>query len=121
MTNTGEGRLEIGKIELAFSVPADANEILTTTGHHLRERSPQRQDFTIGRFAKSSMIGRPDFDATLLSALANTASVSPTQRLLRARGMERQQRAVRGTTALHHWRDRWRRSALRRRSRSGTR
>ena len=66
MTNTGEGRLEIGKIELAFSVPADANEILTTTGHHLRERSPQRQDFTIGRFAKSSMIGRPDFDATLL-------------------------------------------------------
>ena len=66
VTNTGEGRLEIGKIELAFSVPADANEILTTTGHHLRERSPQRQDFTIGRFAKSSMIGRPDFDATLL-------------------------------------------------------
>lgn len=66
VTNTGEGRLEIGKIELAFTVPADANEILTTTGHHLRERSPQRQDFTIGRFAKSSMIGRPDFDATLL-------------------------------------------------------
>lgn len=66
VTNTGEGRLEIGKIELAFSVPADANEILTTTGHHLRERSPQHQDFTIGRFAKSSMIGRPDFDATLL-------------------------------------------------------
>ena len=41
-------------------------EILTATGHHLRERSLQRQDFTIGRFANSSMIGRPDFDATLL-------------------------------------------------------
>ena len=39
VTNTGKGRLEIGKVELAFTVPADANEILTTTGHHLRERS----------------------------------------------------------------------------------
>ena len=62
VTNTGDGQLEVGKVELAFTVPADANEILTTTGHHLRERSPQRQDFTIGRFAKSSMIGRPDLD-----------------------------------------------------------
>ena len=66
VVNTGEGQLEVGKIELAFTVPADANEILTTTGHHLRERSPQRQDFTLGRFAKASMAGRPDFDATLL-------------------------------------------------------
>lgn len=66
IVNTGEGQLEVGKIELAFTVPADANEILTTTGHHLRERSPQRQDFTLGRFAKASMAGRPDFDATLL-------------------------------------------------------
>ena len=66
VVNTGEGQLEVGKVELAFTVPADANEILTTTGHHLRERSPQRQDFTLGRFAKASMAGRPDFDATLL-------------------------------------------------------
>lgn len=66
VVNTGEDQLEVGKIELAFTVPADANEILTTTGHHLRERSPQRQDFTLGRFAKASMAGRPDFDATLL-------------------------------------------------------
>ena len=66
VTNTGEGRLEIGKIELAFSVPADANEILTTTGHHLRERSPQRQPLTVGRFEKPQLAGRPDFDASLL-------------------------------------------------------
>ena len=58
--------LEIGKIELGFPLPESAGEILTTTGHHLRERSPQRQDFTLGRFAKASMAGRPDFDATLL-------------------------------------------------------
>ncbi len=35
-----KAKLEVGKVELAFTVPADANEILTTTGHHLRERSP---------------------------------------------------------------------------------
>ncbi len=58
--------LEVGHVELAFPVPADMTELLTTTGHHLRERSPQRQPFTIGRFQKASMVGRPDFDASLL-------------------------------------------------------
>ncbi|WP_288273234.1 alpha-galactosidase [uncultured Bifidobacterium sp.] len=58
--------LEIGRVELTFPVPADMAELLTTTGHHLRERSPQRQPFTIGRFEKASLVGRPDFDATLL-------------------------------------------------------
>ena len=57
VVNTGEGQLEVGKIELAFTVPADANEILTTTGHHLRERSPQRQDFTL-RPLRQSIHGR---------------------------------------------------------------
>ena len=37
-----EAPLEIGKIELGFPLPESASEILTTTGHHLRERSPQR-------------------------------------------------------------------------------
>ncbi|MFR4786417.1 MAG: glycoside hydrolase family 36 N-terminal domain-containing protein [Bifidobacterium adolescentis] len=87
--NTGEGQLEVGKIELAFTVPADANEILTTTGHHLRERSPQRQDFALGRFAKASMAGRPDFDATLRSASAKRLPASRTATSARTRGMER--------------------------------
>ena len=95
VTNTGDGQLEVGKVELAFTVPADANEILTTTGHHLHERSPQRQNFTIGRFAKSSMVGRPDFDATLLLNVGEQLRLHPRQRLLRTRGMERQQRALR--------------------------
>ncbi len=64
--NLGAGSLEIGKVELGFPVPADMTELLTTTGHHLRERSPQRQPLTIGRFQKASMVGRPDFDASLL-------------------------------------------------------
>ncbi|MBW3091120.1 alpha-galactosidase [Bifidobacterium miconisargentati] len=58
--------LEIGKIELGFPVPELAGEILTTTGHHLRERSPQRQPLTVGRFEKPQLAGRPDFDASLL-------------------------------------------------------
>ncbi|NMN01270.1 alpha-galactosidase [Bifidobacterium sp. DSM 109958] len=58
--------LEVGKVELGFPVPATATEILTATGHHLRERSPQRQPFTVGRFAKPQLAGRPDFDASLL-------------------------------------------------------
>lgn len=64
--NTGDGELEIGKVELGFAVPAWATEILTTTGHHLRERSPQRQPLTIGRFQRTCVAGRPDFDASLL-------------------------------------------------------
>lgn len=58
--------LEVGGVELGFPVPATATEIMTTTGHHLRERSPQRQALTVGRFAKASLVGRPDFDASLL-------------------------------------------------------
>ena len=59
-------QLEIGKIELGFPLPESAGEILTTTGHHLRERSPQRQPLTVGRFEKPQLAGRPDFDASLL-------------------------------------------------------
>ncbi|MBT1172567.1 alpha-galactosidase [Bifidobacterium sp. MA2] len=62
----GVAPLEIGKVELGFPLPALASEILTTTGHHLRERSPQRQPLTVGRFEKVAMAGRPDFDASLL-------------------------------------------------------
>ena len=58
--------LEVGRVELGFPVPATATELLTATGHHLRERSPQRQPLTIGRFAKPQLAGRPDFDASLL-------------------------------------------------------
>ena len=50
--------LEIGKIELGFPLPESAGEILTTTGHHLRERSPQRQPLTVGRFEKPQLAGR---------------------------------------------------------------
>ncbi|MCI1935911.1 MAG: alpha-galactosidase [Bifidobacteriaceae bacterium] len=61
--------LEIGKVELAFPVPSSMSVLESMTGHHLRERSAQRQPFTFGRFEKVSLVGRPDFDScTLLSA-----------------------------------------------------
>ncbi|KFI67822.1 alpha-galactosidase [Bifidobacterium magnum] len=66
ITNLADGTLEVGKVELGMPVPAYATEILTTTGHHLRERSPQRQPLTVGRFQKASLVGRPGFDASLL-------------------------------------------------------
>lgn len=72
VVNLAEGHLEVGKVELAYTIPADATEILTTTGHHLHERSPQRQPLTVGRFEKVAMVGRPDFDATLLLSIGET-------------------------------------------------
>ncbi|MFT8443078.1 MAG: alpha-galactosidase [Bifidobacterium aquikefiri] len=63
---TSLGIVSVDKIELAYPVPEEASEILSTTGHHLRERSPQRQPFNIGRIERLSMVGRPDFDASLL-------------------------------------------------------
>lgn len=58
--------LDVNGLELAFPLPAEATEILTTTGHHLRERSPQRQPLTVGRLERPSLVGRPDFDSSLV-------------------------------------------------------
>lgn len=65
-TSVDASYLEVDKVELGFALPACATELLTTTGHHLRERSPQRQPFNVGRVERASMSGRPDFDASLL-------------------------------------------------------
>lgn len=67
--NLADTALDVETVELGFAVPQYATEILTTTGHHLRERSPQRGSLTVGRFEKVAMMGRPDFDATLLLTL----------------------------------------------------
>ena len=63
-SNTGE--LSVLALELGYPVPSTVREILTTAGHHLRERHPQRQNLTMGRFERVAEVGRPDFDATLL-------------------------------------------------------
>lgn len=51
-----------------FPLPRDLDELLDTTGRHLRERSPQRHAFTIGSHVRESRRGRPGADASLLLA-----------------------------------------------------
>lgn len=65
-TVSNVGELSVLALELGYPVPSTAREILTTAGHHLRERHPQRQNLTMGRFERVTEVGRPDFDATLL-------------------------------------------------------
>jgi alpha-galactosidase len=53
---------------LALPVPVDATELLDMTGRHNRERSPQRQPFTVGTRLRDSRRGRTGADATLILA-----------------------------------------------------
>lgn len=66
LTNRGTTALSVNRLWLSLPLPAGLSELWTHTGHHLRERAPQRQPFTEGLFAKESWMGRPDFNATLL-------------------------------------------------------
>ncbi|TDT61724.1 alpha-galactosidase [Frigoribacterium sp. PhB116] len=59
---------ELGELAASFPLPHTAGEVLDTTGRHLRERTPQRHDLTIGRYDRESRRGRPGADATLLVA-----------------------------------------------------
>ncbi|HKP08094.1 MAG TPA: alpha-galactosidase [Microbacterium sp.] len=51
-----------------FPLPWDATEVLDTTGHHLRERSPQRRRLGIGAHVRESRRGRTGADSTILLA-----------------------------------------------------
>ncbi|KRB36039.1 alpha-galactosidase [Microbacterium sp. Root180] len=68
LRNTGDTDYMVNGVLATFPVPWDATEILDTTGHHLRERSPQRRAFTLGTHLRESRRGRPGADATLLLA-----------------------------------------------------
>jgi alpha-galactosidase len=57
---------------LTLPVPTEATELLDFTGRHLRERSPQRQPFTLGTRLRDNRRGRTGADATLILA-AGTA------------------------------------------------
>lgn len=54
---------------LSFPTPWDSTEVLDTTGHHLRERHPQRSRLAMGTHLRESRRGRPGADATLLLAV----------------------------------------------------
>lgn len=66
LRNDGESAYTVQRLALSFPVPWDATEVMDTTGRHLRERSPQRHEFTFGSYARESRRGRPGADATLL-------------------------------------------------------
>ncbi|MGI5149620.1 alpha-galactosidase [Plantactinospora sp. CA-294935] len=62
-------------VVLALPVPARAREILDFSGRHVRERSPQRHEFTLGTHQRDNRRGRTGLDATLL-LLAGTPAFS---------------------------------------------
>ena len=68
LRNTGDTPYTVQSLQVAFPVPWDATELLDTTGRHLRERAPQRREFTFGTHLRESRRGRPGADATLLLA-----------------------------------------------------
>ncbi|GAA4834325.1 alpha-galactosidase [Luteimicrobium xylanilyticum] len=56
------------RLLVAYPVPGRATEILDFTGHHLRERSPQRTAFAHGTHLRESRRGRTGFDAAFVLA-----------------------------------------------------
>ncbi|AEG45136.1 alpha-galactosidase [Isoptericola variabilis] len=66
LTNLGDEPFELHALAPVFPLPAGADELLDTTGRHLRERSPQRHAFTVGTHVRESRRGRPGADASLL-------------------------------------------------------
>ncbi|UED84785.1 alpha-galactosidase [Streptomyces profundus] len=53
----------LGALLLALPVPERATELLDMTGRHLRERTPQRHEFTIGTHLRDNRKGRTGTDA----------------------------------------------------------
>ena len=68
LTNEGESDYTLDNLSMVFPLPPSATEVLDTTGHHLRERSPQRHDITTGTYMRESFRGRPGADSTLFMA-----------------------------------------------------
>ena len=68
LTNDGTEDYTLEQLQMVFPIPESATEILDTTGHHLRERAPQRHDIAMGTHQRESLKGRPGADSTLFMA-----------------------------------------------------
>ncbi|MER6612137.1 alpha-galactosidase [Streptomyces xantholiticus] len=66
LTNEGDGPYTLDGLLLALPVPGQATELLDLTGRHLRERAPQRHEFTLGTHLRENWRGRTGTDATLV-------------------------------------------------------
>ncbi len=68
LTNTDPARpYTLNALRLALPVPAEADELLDFAGRHLRERTPQRQPFTVGTHLREGRRGRTGSDAAFLT------------------------------------------------------
>lgn len=74
VTNRGDTPFALDAVHLTLPVPAEATELLDFTGHHLRERSPQRTPFTQGLRMRENRTGRTGYDAAYL-LVAGTAGL----------------------------------------------
>lgn len=72
LTNLGSTPFAVDALHLTLPVPPAAVELLDFTGHHLRERAPQRRAFTHGVWLRDNRRGRTGSDAAYLLA-AGTA------------------------------------------------
>ncbi|MDW4573130.1 alpha-galactosidase [Microbacterium sp. M3] len=66
--NTGATPYTVHTLQSTFPLPWDATEVLDTTGHHLRERAPQRRALTFGTHVRESRRGRTGADSAILLA-----------------------------------------------------
>ncbi|MFB7893411.1 alpha-galactosidase [Microbacterium sp. NPDC056044] len=66
--NTGGTPYTLQSAHPTFPLPWDATEVFDTTGHHLRERSPQRRTLGIGSHVRESRRGRTGADSAILLA-----------------------------------------------------
>jgi alpha-galactosidase len=63
-----ESAFALDGVLLTLPVPTEAVELLDFTGRHLRERSPQRQPFTLGTRLRDNRRGRTGADASIVLA-----------------------------------------------------
>ncbi|MGC0327974.1 alpha-galactosidase [Streptomyces sp. SAI-170] len=66
LTNEGDRPYTLDGLLLTLPVPGQATELLDLTGRHLRERAPQRHEFTVGTHLRENWRGRTGIDATLV-------------------------------------------------------
>ncbi|MEV6302301.1 alpha-galactosidase [Actinoplanes sp. NPDC051861] len=66
LTNAGAGTYWLEHLTLFLPVPAETTELLDFTGHHLRERAPQRTAFTHGMRLRENRTGRTGYDSAFV-------------------------------------------------------
>ncbi|SDS49802.1 alpha-galactosidase [Actinoplanes derwentensis] len=66
LTSVAPGTYWLEHLTLFLPVPGETTELLDFTGHHLRERSPQRTAFTHGLRVRENRTGRTGYDSAYL-------------------------------------------------------